>query len=71
MFDMELTQELFEPLAIKLSAIVSDDGSKEVITAYYGFSDERFCLKFSDVGHELGLNPFGKVIYRNKEKLSL
>ena len=71
MFNMEFTQELFEPSAIELSAIVSDDGSKEAIMAYYRFSDERFHLKFSDVGHGFDLDLFSKVIHRNEEKFSL
>ena len=40
MLNMEFFQELFEPLAIELSAIVSDDGSREAITAYDRFPDE-------------------------------
>ena len=71
MLDVELTQELFKPPAIKLSTIVYNDGSREAITTYYGFLDERLCLKFGDVGHGLGLDPFGEVIYRNEEKFSL
>ena len=71
MFDMEFTQELFEPSAIELSVVVYDDGSGEVITAYYRFSDERLRLGFSDVGHGLGFDPFGEVIHRNEEKLPL
>ena len=71
MFDMELAQELFEPPTIELSAIVCDDGSRKAIMAYYGFSDERFHLKFGDVGHGLNLNPFGEVIHRNEKKLLL
>ena len=71
MLNMEFFQELFEPLAIELGAIVSDDGSREVITAYNGLSDERFCLGHSDVGHGLGFDPFGEVIHNNKEKFSL
>ena len=71
MFNMELTQELFEPSTIELSVVVYDDGLGEAIMAYYGFSDEKFCLKLSDVGHRLGLDPFGEVIHRNKKKLSL
>ena len=34
MFDMELTQELFEPSTIELGAIVCDDGSWKAIMAY-------------------------------------
>ena len=71
MFDMELTQELFEPLAIKLSVVVYDDGSGEAITTYYRFLDERFYLKFGDVGHGLSLDPFGEIIHCNEEKISL
>ena len=70
-FDMEFTQELFEPSTIELGAVVCDDGWREAITAYYRFSDERLCLGFSDVGHELSFDPFGEVIHRNEEKLPL
>ena len=71
MFDMEFTQELFKPPAIELSTIVYNDGSGEAIMAYYRFSDEELCLGFSDVGHGLDFDPFGKIIYRNEEKLLL
>ena len=71
MFDIEFTQELFEPPAIELSVVVCDDGSGEAITAYYRFSDERLCLGFSDVGHGLSFNPLGEVIHRNEEELPL
>ena len=71
MFDVEFTQELFEPLAIELGVVVYDDGSGEAIIVYYRFSDERLCLGLSDVGHGLGFDPFGEIIHRNKEKLSL
>ena len=71
MFDVELAQELFEPSAIELGVVVYDDGSREAITTYYRFSDERFHLKFGDVGHGLGLDPFGEVIHHNEEKFLL
>ena len=71
MFDMEFTQELFEPLAIELSVVVYDDSSREAIMAYYRFSDKRLSLGFSDVGHRLGFDPFGEVIYRNKVEVPL
>ena len=71
MFDIEFTQELFEPLAIELSAVICDDGSKEAIMAYYRFLDEGLCLGFSDVGHGLSFDPFGKVIHCNEEELLL
>ena len=71
MFDVELTQEHFEPPTIELSAIVYDDGLEEAITAYYGLSDERFCLKFGDVGNGLSLDPFGEIIHHDEEKLLL
>ena len=71
MFDVELIQELFEPPAIELGAVVCDDGSREAIMAYYRFLDERHCLGFSDVGHGLGFDPFDEVIHRNEEKLPL
>ena len=71
MLDVELTQELFKPSAIELSAIVCNDGSREVIMAYNGFSDKRFCLKFGDVGHGLSLDLFGEIIHRDEEKFLL
>ena len=71
MLNMEFFQELFEPLAIELSAVVNDDGSREAIMAYDRFPDERFHLGYSDVGHGLGFDPFGEVIHGNEEKLSL
>ena len=71
MLNMEFFQELFEPFAIKLGAVVSDDGSREVITAYNRLPDERFGLGHSDVGHGLGFDPFGEVIHGNEEKFLL
>ena len=71
MFDVEPTQELFEPLIVKLSVVIGDDRPRETIAAYYELLDERFYLKFSDVGHGLGLDPFGKIIHRDEEKFSL
>ena len=71
MFDVELAQELFEPLAIELSAIVYDDGSRKAIMTYYRIPNKGLCLGFSDVGHGLGFDPFGKVIHHNEEELSL
>ena len=71
MLNMEFFQELFEPLTIELGTVVIDDGSREAITAYNRLSDERFCLGHSDVGHGLSFDPFGEVIYDNKEKFSL
>ena len=71
MLDAKLTQELFKPPVIKLSVVVCNDGLREAITAHYGFPNERFCLKFGDVGHGLGLDPFGEVIHPNEEKLLL
>ena len=71
MFDVEPTQELFEPLIVELSAIVHDDCLEETIVAYYGFSDERLSQKFHDIGHRLGLDPFGEIVHRDEKKLSL
>ena len=71
MFDVELVQELFEPLTIELSAVISDDRLRETIPTYYGLPDERFSLEFDDVGHGLGLHPFGEIVHRDEEKLSL
>ena len=71
MLNMEFFQELFEPLAIKLGAVVRNDGSREAITAYNRLPDESFRLGRSDVGHGLGFDPFGEIIHDNKEKLSL
>ena len=69
MLNVEFFQELFEPLAIKLGAVVSDDGSREAIMAYEGFLDERFHLGHCDVGDGLGFNPFGEIIHDNEEEL--
>ena len=55
MLDVELSQELFEPSTVELSAIIRDYHPRETIPAYYGFSDKRFSLGFSDVGYWLGL----------------
>ena len=71
MFDVELVQELFEPPTVELSAVIRDDHLGETISAYYGLPDERFSLEFGDVGHELGLYPFGEIVHRDEEKLSL
>ena len=71
MLNVEFIQELFEPSAIELDAVVCDDGSREAITAYDGLSDERLCLGLSNVGHGLGFDPFGEVIHHNEEELSL
>ena len=71
MLDVELIQKLFEPLTVELSAVISDDHSRETIPTYYGLSGERFNLKFGDVGHGLGLHLFGEIVHRDKEKLSL
>ena len=71
MFDAELVQELFEPLAIELGVVVCVDGSREAIMTYYRLSDERLRLGLSDVGYGLIFNPFGEVIHRNEEKLLL
>ena len=62
MFDVELTQELFKPPTIELSVVIYHDHPEETIVAYYGFSDKRFCLEFSDVGHGLSFDPFGEII---------
>ena len=50
MFDMELTQELFEPSIIELSAIIHNNHLRETILTYYGFSNKGFSLDFGDVG---------------------
>ena len=71
MLNMEFFQELFEPLAVKLGAIVYNDGSREAITAYNRILDVSFCLGHSDVGHGLEFDPFGEIIHDNEEKLSL
>ena len=71
MFNVKLTQELFEPSAIELSVVVYDDGSREAITVYYRFLDERFCLKCGDGGHGLGFDPFGEIIHHDEEKFLL
>ena len=71
MFDVDLAQELFEPPTIELSAVACDDSSREAIMTYYGFPDERFHLEFGDVGHGLGLHPFGKIVHHDEEKLLL
>ena len=71
MLNMEFFQELFEPLAIELGAVVHDDGSRKAIMAYNRLSDERFCLGCSDVGHGLGFDPFGEVIHGNEENFLL
>ena len=44
MFDVDLTQELFKPLTIELSAVICDDRPGKTIVAYNGFSDERLCF---------------------------
>ena len=62
MLDVELVQELFEPPTIELSVIIRDDPPEETILAYYGLPDEWFSLKFDDVGHGLGLYPFGEIV---------
>ena len=71
MFNMEFLQELFEPPAIELGAVVYDDGLREAITAYNRLPNERLCLGLSNVGHRLGFNPFGEVIHYNEEELLL
>ena len=70
-FDVELIQELFEPSAIELGAIIYDDGSREAIMAYDRLLYERLCLGLSDVGHRLDFDPFGEVIHYNEKELSL
>ena len=54
-----------------MSAIVHDDRPRETIAAYYGLPDERFGLEFCDVGHGLGLDPFGEIVHHDEKKLSL
>ena len=71
MFNVELTQELFKPPTVELSVVICDDRPGESIAAYYGFPDERLRLEFSDIGHELGLDPFGEIVHDNEEKLLL
>ena len=71
MLNMEFFQELFEPPAIELGAVVSDDGSRKGIMAYNRLSNERLCLGLSGVGHELSFDPFGEVIHGTEEKLLL
>ena len=71
MLNMKFFQELFEPLAIKLGAIASDDGAREAITAYNRLPNERLCLDLSDVGHGLDFDSFSEVIHRNEEELLL
>ena len=60
MLDMELVQEFLEPPIVKLSAILCNDHPGETIPAYYKLLDERLGLGLGDVGHWLGLYPFGK-----------
>ena len=71
MFNVEFIQELFEPSSIELGTIVYDDGSRKAIMAYNRLPDERLHLGLSDVGHGLGLYPFGKIIHCDEEKLPL
>ena len=71
MFNVELTQELFKPPTIELSVVIYDDRLEETIVTYYGFLDEKLCLKFGDIGHGLNLNPFGEILHHNKKKLLL
>ena len=71
MFNAELTQELFKPSTVKLSAVICDDRPRETIVAYYGFSNERLHLEFSDIGHRFDFYPFGEVVHHDKEKSSL
>ena len=68
MLNMKFFQELFEPLAIELGTIVRDDGLREAITTYDGFSDESFDLGSSDIGHKFGFYRFGEVVHRDEEK---
>ena len=63
MLDVKLGQEFFEPSIVKLSTIVHNNHPWETISAYYRFSDKGFSLDFDDVGHWLGLNPFGEIIH--------
>ena len=71
MLNVELSQEFFEPLIIKLSVIVCDNHVGETIPTYYKLLDERLDLGFGDVGHWLSIYPFGEIIHHDKKKLSL
>ena len=71
MLNMVFFQELFEPLAIELGAVVSDNGSREAIMAYDGLPKESLCLSLYDLGHGLRFDPFGEIIHGNEEKLLL
>ena len=71
MFDVELTQELFELSIVEMSVVIHDDRQGETIVAYYGLLDKRFYLEFGDISQGLCLDPFDEIVYHDEKKLSL
>ena len=62
MFNMKFRLEVLELFIIKLSAIVSDDDSRKAESTDDGLPHEFCGLGLSDLSHQLGSYPFGKVI---------
>ena len=71
MFNMELNVEVLELLIVELSAVVSDDDSREVELRDNRLPNKVSGLCFSYLGYWLSLHALSKIINHYKKELTL